>query len=126
MRAWLRGLEAAGAEVVVPAIADYEVRRELLRVGAVAKLRRLAVIRSRFDYLPVSEAAWDRAAGLWALLEKHGRPDGWTTGSRRRRDPGRAGRGGGPAGRLGHDRHDERAHLGRFPGIDARPWATIT
>ncbi len=42
LRAWLRALETVGADVVVPAIADYEVRRELLRVGAVAKLRWLA------------------------------------------------------------------------------------
>jgi len=32
-KAWLERLVARGARVVVPEIADYEVRRELLRVG---------------------------------------------------------------------------------------------
>ena len=42
-RAWIHALDAAGARVEVPEIADYEVRRELLRVGAPAALKRLDV-----------------------------------------------------------------------------------
>src|SRR3712207_1956012 len=33
-RDWIRDLDAAGVRVVAPEVADYEVRRELLRVGA--------------------------------------------------------------------------------------------
>lgn len=35
-RSWLAGLEARGFSAVVPEIADYEVRRELLRAGKIA------------------------------------------------------------------------------------------
>ncbi len=73
-RDWLLSLETSGAEVVIPAVADYEVRRELFLRGASTRLHRLEAIRSRFDYLPVSEAAWDRAAELWAFLRKKGTP----------------------------------------------------
>src|SRR5271157_1790004 len=38
---WLKTISATGATVVIPEIADYEVRRELLRIRAVGSLRRL-------------------------------------------------------------------------------------
>ncbi len=47
--AWLIHLEFSAADVVIPAIADYEVRRELIRLGAVAKLRNLDLLKARFD-----------------------------------------------------------------------------
>ena len=40
-RRWLDSIELAGVVVVVPEIADYEVRRELIRSGARAGLARL-------------------------------------------------------------------------------------
>ncbi len=40
-RQWFRGLLGRGVGVAVPEIADYEVRRELTRIGAAASLRRL-------------------------------------------------------------------------------------
>jgi hypothetical protein len=40
-RRLIRDLDAAAVSVVAPEIADYEVRRELLRLGATAGLRRL-------------------------------------------------------------------------------------
>jgi hypothetical protein len=48
-RAWLLALEITGVKLLIPAIAEYEVRRELLRVGASTKLRRLDGLRARFD-----------------------------------------------------------------------------
>jgi hypothetical protein len=47
--AWLLALEVARAEVVLPAIADYEVRRELYRLNALAKIRNLDLLRVRLD-----------------------------------------------------------------------------
>jgi hypothetical protein len=41
---WVRGLLAAQVRVVVPAIADYELRRELIRAGKIAGLRRLDAV----------------------------------------------------------------------------------
>ena len=66
--AWLLALEVAGAEVILPAIADYEVRRELLRLNASAKLRNLDVLRARLHYLEIRAAALDRAAAFWAPM----------------------------------------------------------
>src|SRR5947209_5455372 len=37
----LKSISAAGATIVIPEIAHYEVRRELLRIRAVGSLRRL-------------------------------------------------------------------------------------
>ncbi len=40
-RLWIDGLMARGVEVVVPEVADYEVRRELTRTNALGSLHRL-------------------------------------------------------------------------------------
>ncbi len=40
-RLWIDSLMARAVEVVVPEVADFEVRRELTRVNAVGSLRRL-------------------------------------------------------------------------------------
>jgi hypothetical protein len=40
-RLWIDSLIARVVEVVVPEVADYEVRRELTRINAVGSLRRL-------------------------------------------------------------------------------------
>ena len=56
-RAWIHALDAAGARVEVPEIADYEVRRELLRVGAPAALKRLDRMESGPGGMPTSSWA---------------------------------------------------------------------
>ena len=66
--AWLASIDAAGAIVVIPAVADYEVRRELVRRGASSKLVSLDGLVARFGRLPVSDAAWDLAAVIWAQV----------------------------------------------------------
>ena len=53
--AWLKTILAAGVVVVIPDIAHYEVRRELLRIHAVGSLRRLDYAldpSSGFDHWP--------------------------------------------------------------------------
>jgi hypothetical protein len=72
--AWIAALDAAGTDVVVPEIADYEIRRELIRASKTAEIVRLDDLEQDLIYLPL------------------------TTNIR---------------------------HLGRFPGIDARPWQSI-
>jgi predicted nucleic acid-binding protein len=49
-RAWLDALRLAGVRIVVPEIADYEVRRELLRVNARAGLQRLDALVAGLIY----------------------------------------------------------------------------
>ena len=43
---WLAGLLAAGTRIVVPEIADYEVRRELIRAGKGSSIARLDTLAS--------------------------------------------------------------------------------
>src|SRR5262249_18677062 len=71
---WLAALEAAGAEVVIPEIIDYEIRRELVRVGGHG---RVAAARSSLDPVPALIARPPRAARaaeLWALVRRAGLP----------------------------------------------------
>ena len=71
---WVRDLLAARVRVVVPAIADYELRRELIRAGKIAGLRRLDAVRTGLEFDPITQAALDRAAELWAVVRTSGRP----------------------------------------------------
>jgi predicted nucleic acid-binding protein len=122
---WLSGLQTSGVVILIPAIADYEVRRELIRTRATAKLERLAKLRRRFNWVDITSEALEQAAHFWAILRQTGRPT------------------------AGNDALDADAilagmastvaqpgdsvmiattnvnHLARFPGIDARLWETI-
>jgi len=70
---------AAGATIYLSEVADYEVRRELTRLVQsgklpVSRLDRLDQLDRVFAYLPVSTAAWKRAAMLWATTRSQGKP----------------------------------------------------
>src|SRR3954462_11841830 len=71
-RAWLLALEVTGAEILIPAISEYEVRRELIRLRATVKLRNLEVLKNRFDSQAISDVALTRAAEFWALVRRAG------------------------------------------------------
>jgi hypothetical protein len=73
---WIDGLVARGVEVVVPEIADYEVRRELTRIGAAPSLLRLdALVTSRgLRYAPITTVHMREAARLWADARNRGVP----------------------------------------------------
>ena len=60
----------------MPAVADYEVRRELLRAGKAAGVGRLDALRvnAAFQYLPMTDTALMRAATLWADARRRGLP----------------------------------------------------
>jgi hypothetical protein len=75
-RLWIDALIARGVEVVVPEIADYEVRRELTRINAVGSLLRFddLVAHGGLSYQPVSTAAWRQAALFWADARQSGIP----------------------------------------------------
>lgn len=72
-RAWLRRVVHVH-ELIVPEIADYELRRELMRIGAARSLAHLDELGRCLSYQPVTTATWRRAAGLWAQLRRAGRP----------------------------------------------------
>lgn len=71
---WAREIEQRGDELVVPEIADYEVRRELLRAGRSVSVRRLDVLAMALRYEPLSTAQLQTAAQLWADARNRGRP----------------------------------------------------
>ncbi len=71
---WVRDLLAAKVRVVVPAIADYELSRELIRAGKIAGLHRLDAVRMGLEFDPITQAALDRAAELWAVVRTGGQP----------------------------------------------------
>jgi predicted nucleic acid-binding protein len=75
-RAWLAGVLAAGAGVFVPEIADYELRRELIRAGKKDSLARLDAFNAGEPgrYVPLTTAAMRRAAELWAEVRRQGQP----------------------------------------------------
>jgi predicted nucleic acid-binding protein len=71
---WIRSLLRAGSIAAIPEIADYEVRRELVRSGKTASLRRLSELRDDYLFVPIDSNAMLRAAELWAEARRRGRP----------------------------------------------------
>ena len=69
---WLDDLLSADATVYVPAIADYEVRRELLRVGRQRSIHLLDNLIETLVYIPNTTSHMRRAAELWAAARNQG------------------------------------------------------
>src|SRR5467141_1696819 len=69
---WLASMLAAGVRVIVPEVADYEVRRELLRLKKTKSIARLDALGVTTEYLPLTTAAMRRAAEFWAQARQHG------------------------------------------------------
>lgn len=60
--------------MIIPEIADYEVRRELLRANKTKGLARLDGLSQMLEYLPISTDAMRKAAELWAQARQQGQP----------------------------------------------------
>lgn len=71
---WLENLLLDGRRVILPEIADYEVRRELRRAGKAAGLARLDLFTRILEYLPLTTEAMRQAADFWALARQQGLP----------------------------------------------------
>ena len=71
---WLHSLVADRARVVVPEIADCEVRRELLRADKTAGIARLDALARLAEYQPITTAAMRQAAVFWAQARRQGQP----------------------------------------------------
>ena len=63
-----------GNTFLVPAMADYEVRRELVRLGRTSSIRELDRWNSTpsYRYLALTDFALKRAADLWAHVRNQG------------------------------------------------------
>jgi hypothetical protein len=126
MLAWLATREMSGAMIVVPEIADYEVRRELVRARIASGIIRLDILKSRFIYLPISTSAMLRATKFWADVRQQGVP----TASPDALDgdcilAGMVATAFDPIDVVTIATNNA-VHLGRFLGIDARDWFSVT
>jgi predicted nucleic acid-binding protein len=73
-RQWARNHLAAGVEVFLPEITDYEVRRELLQARLPKSIAVLNTLQTELDYLILTTPVMRRAAELWAEVRQAGRP----------------------------------------------------
>lgn len=71
---WLQTLITSNIRVIIPEIADYEVRRELLRANKVRGIARLDELANLVEYLPITTAAMRQAAMFWAQARQQGQP----------------------------------------------------
>ena len=72
-------LDSGEIEVLLPEIADYELRRKLLHLIAKGQathrsIDRLDAFAMQLDYLPLSTAVMRRAAEMWADSRGRGQP----------------------------------------------------
>ena len=75
-RSWARERLLQGDQLFVPEIADYEVRRELLRLDLSNAIERLDGFNHATSgrYLPLTTPTMRRAAQLWAEVRRRGFP----------------------------------------------------
>jgi len=59
---------------MIPEIADYELRRELIRSNKTTGILQLDAIANALEYLPISTAAMRKAAEFWAHARQQGQP----------------------------------------------------
>jgi len=71
--AWLVRMLRGRAEVIIPEITDFEVRRNLLLEGLMESVQRLDQLKAVLTYLPLSTRVMLRAAEFWAQARKHGK-----------------------------------------------------
>ncbi|MBD2295546.1 nucleic acid-binding protein [Anabaena sphaerica FACHB-251] len=71
---WLKRLLARGERFAIPEIADYEVRRELLRANLLKSVHRLDNLKQTLEYIPIQTETMLLAAKLWAEARQTGQP----------------------------------------------------
>ena len=70
---WVTKLASRGVDIVIPEIADYEVRRELLRAGKDRGLARLDALKAMLGYASITTPVMLKAAEFWAAARRMGR-----------------------------------------------------
>ncbi|MBF2006021.1 type II toxin-antitoxin system VapC family toxin [Chlorogloeopsis fritschii PCC 9212] len=73
VRQWLESLQNNETVIRVPEIADYELRRELLRQGKSKSIERLNKL-SQICLIPLTPETMRKAAELWAWVRNQGKP----------------------------------------------------
>ncbi|MEA5553546.1 PIN domain-containing protein [Anabaena cylindrica UHCC 0172] len=70
---WLKSLRDSKIVIRIPEIADYELRRELIREGKKKSLERLDSLSQMF-LIPITPETIRKAAELWAWVRNQGKP----------------------------------------------------
>ncbi len=71
---WMREQLLNGTQVAISEIADYEVRRELLRAGRTRSVAKLDGLKQTLNYLPLTTPTMHKAAEFWARARQMGKP----------------------------------------------------
>ncbi len=71
---WLDRQIQARSIILIPEIADYEVRRELIRVGRLRGVRQLDQLKAALEYIPLTTEMMLKAAELWTQVRLQGLP----------------------------------------------------
>jgi len=71
---WLKGLVDKGYTIIIPEIADYEIRRKYLHRNNQKSIQKLDRLNSFLEYLPLNTAIMRKAAGYWAECRNNHRP----------------------------------------------------
>ena len=71
---WVNDLLNTSSRLMIPEIADYEVRRELLRANLQKSVSRLDDLKNTLEYLPLNTEAMLQAAAFWAKARQTGLP----------------------------------------------------
>ena len=73
LKQWIDQRFAEGRRVIIPAIVDYEVRRELILARLLPALGRLDLLCRTLEFVKLSPEALQHAAELWANVRHQGR-----------------------------------------------------
>ena len=73
IKTWMAQLLQSGVVVRVPEIADYEVRRELIRASSPG-ISRLDLLKEKIGYIPINTDMMLIAARFWAQARNSGIP----------------------------------------------------
>ncbi|MBI3923682.1 MAG: nucleic acid-binding protein [Armatimonadetes bacterium] len=71
---WVESLVRREVFVAIPEIADYEVRRELLRARKIRGIAILNLLKDELLYIPITTETILRAAEFWAKCRNEGYP----------------------------------------------------
>jgi len=71
---WLETILLQGMPVYIPEVADYELRRELVRIKSAKSIARLDELKTTLGYVAITTPAMLVAAELWAGARNAGTP----------------------------------------------------
>ena len=71
---WFKNLLSRNVQIVIPEIADYELRRNLILEGLAKSINRLDQLGKVLSFVPLTTKQMKKAAELWAFARKSGMP----------------------------------------------------